>query len=531
MAVLDISKEAFGALLEEAKFPAIVPLIARARTKASPLDVYMSLGNDSYSYLLESAEKEKRHARFSFVGASPDAVIAFKDREISVEINDLALFNLITGNLKHVSREVQADGNKNEIKAELAEEFDTFDGLRAILNIANFHGKNIFERQTFFGGIVGYFAYDLVYDCWLKKKARMKKQDANADTPDCIFLMTRKTIVFDHLSDEVFIILTPVVQGKQDLDAAYESAERNASELLNSISISTPAPLSIGSKGGVKSKAANLNFKCNMEKEEFERAVAKAKQHIYDGDIFQVVLSRRYEAEINCTPLEIYRALRSINPSPYMYIIKFKELAIVGTSPETLLAVFNRQVVNNPIAGTCARGKTPAEDEELARKMLNDKKEVAEHVMLVDLGRNDVRMVSKPGSVKVANYMSVLKYSHVQHIESTITGDLRDECDAFDATRAIMPMGTVSGAPKIRSMEIIDELEKDPRGIYAGGIGYYAWDGSADFAITIRTIVVNNGRASIQAGAGIVADSVPEREYYETERKMRAMLKALEGVE
>jgi len=335
------------------------------------------------------------------------------------------------------------------------------------------------------------------------------------------------------LSDEVFIILTPVVQGKQDLDAAYESAERNASELLNSISISisTSAPPSTGSKGRVKSKVANLNFKCNMEKEEFERAVAKAKQYIYDGDIFQVVLSRRYEAEVNCTPLEIYRALRSINPSPYMYIIKFKELAIVGTSPETLLAVFNRQVVNNPIAGTCARGKTPAEDEELARIMLNDKKEVAEHVMLVDLGRNDVRMVSKPGSVKVANYMSVLKYSHVQHIESTITGDLRDECDAFDATRAIMPMGTVSGAPKIRSMEIIDELEKDPRGIYAGGIGYYAWDGSADFAITIRTIVVNNGRASIQAGAGIVADSVPEREYYETERKMRAMLKALEGVE
>ncbi len=517
MAIFDTSLEEFRAICEKAKQPAIVPLIARAKTQASPLDVYTYLENGDYSYLLESSGKEKRHARFSFVGDSPDAVIAVKERSINLEISNQAISGLILEKLKSVSKNVHECNKK--ITAELAQGYDTFDLLRAIFNIASFKGRNIFERQTFLGGIVGYFAYDVVYDCWLRKKIKKKSSTA----PDCIFLLTRKTIVFDHLSDEMFIISTPIVQNIEELDEIYEKAERDSSKLLSTISNSRNSTIRLNQAG-----TANLRFKCNMEKEDYEKAVEKAKQYILDGDIFQVVLSRRYDAEIKCTPLDIYRALRSINPSPYMYILKFKELAIVGTSPETLLTVHKRMVINNPIAGTCARGKTSEEDEELAKQMLSDKKEIAEHVMLVDLGRNDVRMVSKPGSVKVANYMSVLKYSHVQHIESTITGELRDEYDAFDATRAIVPMGTVSGAPKIRSMEIIHELEKDPRGIYAGGIGYYAWDGSADFAITIRTIVVSGSTASVQAGAGIVADSIPEREYHETERKMRAMLRALE---
>jgi len=266
-----------------------------------------------------------------------------------------------------------------------------------------------------------------------------------------------------------------------------------------------------------------------MEKEEYEDAVRKAKKHIVDGDIFQVVLSRRYEVTTDQTPLELYTALRDVNPSPYMYLFEFNGTSIIGASPETLLSIHDRKVIINPIAGTCPRGKTREEDEDFAKEMLGSEKERAEHVMLVDLGRNDVRMVSQGGSVKVDDFMSVLKYSHVQHIESTVSGMLRDECDQFDATRAIFPAGTLSGAPKIRAMEIIHDLEKDARGIYGGGVGYYSWNGDADFAIVIRTIIKNGRKAIVQAGAGIVADSDPEYEYNETERKMAAMIKAIGG--
>jgi len=270
-------------------------------------------------------------------------------------------------------------------------------------------------------------------------------------------------------------------------------------------------------------------IECNMEKEEYEDAVRKAKKHIVDGDIFQVVLSRRYEVTTDQTPLELYTALRDVNPSPYMYLFEFNGTSIIGASPETLLSIHDRKVIINPIAGTCPRGKTREEDEDFAKEMLGSEKERAEHVMLVDLGRNDVRMVSQGGTVKVDDFMSVLKYSHVQHIESTVSGTLRDECDQFDATRAIFPAGTLSGAPKIRAMEIIHDLEKDARGIYGGGVGYYSWNGDADFAIVIRTIIKNGKKAIVQAGAGIVADSDPEYEYNETERKMAAMIKAIGG--
>jgi anthranilate synthase component 1 len=266
-----------------------------------------------------------------------------------------------------------------------------------------------------------------------------------------------------------------------------------------------------------------------MDQADYEEAVKIAKQHIIDGDIFQVVPSRRYTVKMKQTPLQLYIRLRNINPSPYMYIFNFKDIGIVGASPETLMTVFDRKVITNPIAGTCPRGNSDEEDSELAQEMLNDKKERAEHVMLVDLGRNDVRMVSKGGTVNVDDLMSVVKYSHLQHIESTVSGELRDECDQFDATRAIFPAGTLSGAPKIRAMEIIDDLEPESRGIYGGGVGYYSWNGDADFAIVIRTVLIKNNTAYVQAGAGIVADSDPTYEYNETERKMAAMIKAIGG--
>ncbi len=263
----------------------------------------------------------------------------------------------------------------------------------------------------------------------------------------------------------------------------------------------------------------------------FKDGVSRTREHIYSGDIYQAVISRSWRLRIDGNPVDIYRALRKINPSPYMYLIEFDGHGVVGSSPETLLSVHGSKVSTNPIAGTCQRGETPVEDRRLAGEMMSDEKELAEHVMLVDLGRNDVRRVSKPGSVRVDDFMSVVQYSHVQHLESTVSGELAEDKDEFDATRAIFPAGTLSGAPKIRAMEIIDEIEEVPRGVYGGGVGYYSWNGDTDFAITIRTAAFQREKDSlnveIRAGAGIVADSEPEREFDETEDKMDALLSAI----
>jgi anthranilate synthase component 1 len=273
-------------------------------------------------------------------------------------------------------------------------------------------------------------------------------------------------------------------------------------------------------------------------RETYEQAVRTAKQHVLDGDMYQGVISRRRELEGTVDPLAFYEALRSINPSPYMYLLGHDALTIVGASPETLVSVRDRQVVANPIAGTCARGSSPVDDRRLAGEMLADDKERSEHTMLVDLARNDVRRVSEPGSVRVGEFMNVLKYSHVQHIESTVSGELTAEADAYDATRAAFPAGTLSGAPKIRAMEIIDDLERQPRGVYGGGVGYYSWTGDADFAIVIRTATIRQAESAqaehhitLQAGAGIVADSDPASEFDETEQKMSAVLAALRQIE
>jgi anthranilate synthase component 1 len=281
-------------------------------------------------------------------------------------------------------------------------------------------------------------------------------------------------------------------------------------------------------------------------REEYEEAVRRAKEHVLDGDIYQGVISRTREQYGDVDSLGLYAALREINPSPYMYLINHDSRTIVGASPETLVSVRGETVMVNPIAGTCPRGSSPVEDRRLAGELLADDKERAEHTMLVDLGRNDVRRVAEPGSVRVEEFMNVLKYSHVQHIESTVTARLRPDCDAFDATRATFPAGTLTGAPKIRAMEIIDQLEDDPRGLYGGGVGYFSWTADADFAIVIRTATVEkldpddvpeavrsdvDHRITVRAGAGLVADSDPAAEYDETEKKMDGVLAALERIE
>ena len=504
----DISESDFISLAEEK--PVIIQLMAKVQAECSPLDLYAAM-DKKCAYLLESVEKEKKHARFSFVGALPDAVITIKNRLLTLDYTHRTnLIKLIESSLL----EVCDSGNGRDYRLKAG--FDTMDAIRAgfAASDVKFIGKS-FDRQTFLGGAIGFCAYDMVYDCWLDIPPK------KSNTPDAQFALTTKTVVFDHLTDETYIVVTPFVMKGDAPQAVYQAAKEDAEKLAIVIN---------NAHAFVSKKNEPAQITCNMEKEEYEDAVRCAKKHIIDGDIFQVVLSRRYEVTTDQTPLELYTALRSVNPSPYMYLFEFNGTAIIGASPETLLSVHKRKVIINPIAGTCPRGKTPKEDEEFAKEMLASEKERAEHVMLVDLGRNDVRMVSKGGSVKVDDFMSVLKYSHVQHIESTVSGMLRDECDQFDATRAIFPAGTLSGAPKIRAMEIIHELEKDARGIYGGGVGYYSWNGDADFAIVIRTIIKNGRTAMVQAGAGIVADSDPEYEYNETERKMAAMIKAIGGM-
>ncbi len=502
----DIDEKEFIRLAEEK--PAIIQLLAKVETACSPLELYSSL-DKKCAYLLESVEKEKKHARFSFVGAEPDAVVTIKNRRLTLDYaKRTSMIKFIEASLSNVCE------FKNEVFA-IKEGFDTMDALRSAFAASGvkYIGKG-FDRQTFLGGAIGFCAYDMVYDCWLDIKAK------KSITPDAQFALTTKTVVFDHLTGDTYIALTPFVL-EEPLEDVYRKALEDAEKLASIISFAKSLPVK-------KNKPAQTE--CNMVKDEYEEAVRTAKKHIIDGDIFQVVLSRRYEVTTEQTPLELYTALREVNPSPYMYLFEFNGTGIIGASPETLLSVHKRKVIINPIAGTCPRGKSPEEDEKFAKEMLGSEKERAEHVMLVDLGRNDVRMVSKGGTVKVDDFMSVLKYSHVQHIESTVSGLLRDECDAFDATRAIFPAGTLSGAPKIRAMEIIHDLEKDARGIYGGGVGYYSWNGDADFAIVIRTIIKNGNKAQVQAGAGIVADSDPEYEYNETERKMAAMIKAIGGM-
>ncbi|MCW3976430.1 MAG: anthranilate synthase component I, partial [Candidatus Bathyarchaeota archaeon] len=356
-----------------------------------------------------------------------------------------------------------------------------------------------FKEQRFVGGAVGYISYDAVR-CWEKLPERAL-DDQNF--PDIEVGVFDDGIVYDHRNKHAFY---------------YHLNENRLAEIDKLLQESDNYE-----------SLSHKQLKVNITKERFERAVEKAKEYITAGDIFQVVLSKRYDFQIRGDLIGFYRNLREINPSPYMYFLKSGEHQIVGSSPEMLVRVENRVVETFPIAGTRPHVKNPIENKRLTEELLSDPKERAEHVMLVDLGRNDIGKVSKFGSVHLPEFMKVHQYSHVQHIVSRVVGDLRDECDCYDALRAVFPAGTVSGAPKVRAMEIIEELEPTRRGPYAGAVGYFSYNGNADFAITIRTLIANGDKAHIQVGAGIVADSDPEKEWFETEHKATALIKALES--
>jgi len=512
--------------------PAVVRVAVDLDVDVEPLAAYAALvgrttGADRspYTFLLESAEKvassdpdgafsadrgADRHARFSFVGYDPKAVVTVGPDGTEVEAFDPRYGGL-----------VDADGGESGGTDEGA---DTVDALRAALPDVprlNFPDS---DRQSLNGGLVGFLAYDAVYDLHL---AEVGLDRPDSRLPDAQFVLATRTLAFDDEAGTVSLVFTPVVRESDDPDELYDELLAEADRVESLL-----ADAAVPETAGFVRSGETAD-----PQDEYEDAVRRAKEHVLDGDIYQGVISRTRELYGEVDPLGLYRALREVNPSPYMYLLAHDDLTVVGASPETLVSVRGREVMANPIAGTCSRGSSPVEDRRLAGEMLADEKERAEHTMLVDLARNDVRRVSEAGSVRVEEFMNVLKYSHVQHIESTVTGRLAPEYDAFDATRAAFPAGTLSGAPKIRAMEIIDALEREPRGVYGGGVGYYSWTGDADFAIVIRTATVESGvtdagadRVTVQAGAGIVADSDPESEYEETEKKTDGVLTALERI-
>lgn len=455
----------------------------------TPASIYLRIQDNTCSYLLESVEGEERIARYSFIANNPSLIIRSKGRKIE---------KISRGGRQLI--EVKTDP-LNEIKKVLAGyKFVKVPGL-----------------PRFCGGLVGYIAYDMI-------RFFEKLPDKNPDElnlPDSYFLLTDTLIIFDHVKHKILIVSNAHV--KNNPMRSYEKSIKKIEKILEKLN----KPLSTNVKS-LHAKQPKPKIKSNLTYREFCNVVRKAKKYIRQGDIIQAVLSQRLEIDFNLAKFDIYRALRSINPSPYMFFLDFKKFSLIGSSPEVMVRCEDGKVEVRPIAGTRPRGKDEKEDRRLAENLLRSKKERAEHLMLVDLGRNDIGRVCAYGSVKVPEFMVIEKYSHVMHIVSDCTGRLKKGKDSFDVLRAAFPAGTVSGAPKIRAMEIIDELENTKRGPYAGCVGYFSFSGNLDSCITIRTIVAKNKKAFVQAGAGIVADSIPAREYEETKNKARALIRALE---
>jgi anthranilate synthase component 1 len=381
--------------------------------------------------------------------------------------------------------------------------------------MAEFHSPFVPGLPRFTGGAVGYLGYDAA--AWFEPVTLQ----AHADEEDeAGFMLFDTVLAFDHVRHRILIIANARITGDEDLESLYQFARAK----IEFVERELDRPLS----KTARAQGAPLEITSNVTRDEFERVVRTAKEYIAAGDIYQVVLSQRFQAQYGGDPFTAYRALRHVNPSPYMYFIRMGDRSIVGSSPEMLVRVEGRKIQTHPIAGTRPRGGTEEEDQRLGEELRRNEKERAEHVMLVDLGRNDIGRVSAYGTVKVPTYMTLERYSHVMHLVSIVEGRLSDEHDRLDALVACFPAGTVSGAPKVRAMEIVAELENRRRGVYAGAVGYLDFAGNLDFCITIRTMVIEDGHAYVQAGAGIVADSNPTAEYEETRDKARGVIKALE---
>lgn len=455
----------------------------------TPVSALKKLDQGKYAFLLESVEGGERIGRYSFVGTT--ASVIFRTYGNTVEIEE--------------------DG--------VCERFEVDDPLTALESLlAKYQPVNVPGLPRFYGGAVGYLGYDMV-------RYFEKLPDNNPDpmgVPESYFLITDTMLIFDHARRKLQVVVNAHVDG--DPDEAYDQAVASIEQTISKLHqdarlepLETPTAES----------AQALDVDSNFTKDGFMDAIERAKEYIMAGDIFQVVISQNFSTPITSDPFNLYRVLRTVNPSPYMYYLKLDDFAVVGSSPEMMVRVEDGEVIVRPIAGTRKRGVDADDDKALEQELLADEKELAEHVMLVDLGRNDVGRISEYGSVSVDEMMVVERYSHVMHIVSTVRGRLAADKTAFDAIRAIFPAGTLSGAPKVRAMEIIDELETVRRGPYGGAITYFGFSGNMDTCVTIRTILVHDGRAYVQAGAGIVADSDPEREYEETLNKAKGVLMAI----
>ena len=458
----------------------------------TPVSAFKKIAKNRYSFLLESVEGGEKWARYSFIGFDP--ALIFKSKEKKVELI--------------------RDGKSEKIESGN----EPLDVLRDIMS--NYHLVEIEGLPRFIGGAVGYLSYDMVR--FIEHLPDQTVDDLNLF--DSIFLITETILIFDNLSNTIKIVCNVHVDNEKDAEEAYQRAQDKIQQIISLLHKPYFFP-EIECYGYEPVKVTS-----NMEPEYFKHIVTKAKEYITAGDIIQVVLSQRFQAKLEGDPFNIYRALRRINPSPYMFYLSFDDLIIVGASPEVLVRVEGGNIELRPIAGTRPRGKDEKEDGWLQKDLLKDPKEIAEHVMLVDLGRNDVGRVSKMGSVEVPEFLIIEKYSHVMHIVSDVRGILDAGRNCFDVLKACFPAGTVSGAPKVRAMEIIEELESSKRGPYAGAVGYFSFSGNMDFCIVIRTILIKSGTIYFQAGAGIVADSQPEKEFQETVNKAKALVKALQMV-
>ena len=476
------------AAADAADRPLVVPVYGEIPIPpSSPADLYASL-RDGPGFLLESLEGSEKTARSSFICTAPAATVS------------VASDGTLT---------VSGDPRFQEIAAGI-EAADPIDAVRAFMGRFRVAHPDLLG---FSGGLAGYFAYDLVSSIYPVRRA------GEIDEPVARFVLAQDCLALDHRRGRLAVIANVLLAGGTDVESELARARTAVAKEIARIRDLPPPPPGEPCRADAPISSLTQN--------EFSDAVLRIKEHIAAGDIFQAVLSRRLACRVEGDPFSVYRRLREANPSPYMYYLDFGDSQIAGSSPEMLVRVDGGRVTTVPIAGTRPRGRTAAEDDRLAADLLADEKERAEHVMLVDLARNDIGAVSAFGTVAVEDFMSIERFSHVQHIVSTVTGSLRDGCDRFDALRSCFPAGTVSGAPKIRAMQIIAETEKARRGLYAGAVGYIGFSGSMDFAIAIRTVLVRDGVASVQVGAGIVADSDPGREWTETENKGRAMLAAL----
>ncbi len=458
----------------------------------TPVSAFLKLGRDPYAFLLESVEGGEKWARYSFLGCGPKVVIHGRGDRVTVTENG-------------TTRTLPHDGNP----------------LLAVRGYMDrFKPVPVEGLPPFTGGAVGFVAYDMV--------RFFERIPVNPDNPDggglgltdFTFMLTDRMVVFDSARQVIQVIANVHTDGV-DLKTAYDDALTTIDATIEQLT--TPLP-----KRARQSATDGAPVESNMDQARFEQMVNTAKAYIRAGDIFQVVLSQRFNTPFDGDPLDLYRALRRVNPSPYMYYLRLDGTAIVGASPEILVRTQNNRVELRPIAGTRPRSTDPKQDAAFEQEMRDDAKECAEHLMLVDLGRNDVGRVAKVGTVEVNEFMVVERYSHVMHMVSNVVGELNPELDAFDVLVACFPAGTLSGAPKIRAMEIIAEQEPTTRGPYGGAVGYFGFDGNSDMAINIRTAVIKDGMAYFQAGAGIVADSDPESEYMETKHKAGAVVRAID---